>query len=36
MRRRRRWRILTIHASLFAWVAATLMLPWAMAGSDEF
>ena len=34
--RRRRWRIFTIHASLFAWVAATLTLTWAMAGSGEF
>ena len=34
--RRRRWRIFTIHAAVFAWVSATLTLTWAMAGSDEF
>jgi signal transduction histidine kinase len=34
--RRRRWRIFTIHAALFAWVSATLILTWAMAGSDQF
>jgi signal transduction histidine kinase len=34
--RRRRWRIFTIHAALFAWVSATLTLTWAMADSHEF
>jgi signal transduction histidine kinase len=34
--RRRRWRIFTIHAAVFAWVTGTLTLTWAMAGSDEF
>jgi signal transduction histidine kinase len=34
--RRRRWRIFAVHASLFAWLTATLTLTWAMAGSDEF
>jgi signal transduction histidine kinase len=34
--RRRRWRIFTVHAAIFAWVTATLTLTWAMAGSDEF
>jgi signal transduction histidine kinase len=34
--RRRRWRIFAFHAALFTWVSATLVLTWAMAGSDEF
>jgi signal transduction histidine kinase len=34
--RRRRWRIFAVHAAIFAWVTATLVLTWAMAGSDEF
>jgi signal transduction histidine kinase len=34
--RRRRWRIFTIHAALFAWVSATLTLTWALADSHEF
>jgi signal transduction histidine kinase len=34
--RRRRWRIFTIHAALFAWVSATLTLTWAMADSHGF
>jgi signal transduction histidine kinase len=34
--RRRRWRIFGVHAALFAWVSGTLVLTWAMAGSDEF
>ena len=34
--RRRRWRIFAVHAAIFAWITATLVLTWAMAGSDVF
>ena len=34
--RRRRWRTFAFHAALTSWVSATLILTWAMAGSDEF
>jgi signal transduction histidine kinase len=31
-----RWRKFAVHAALFSWVSATLVLTWAMAGSEEF
>ena len=31
-----RWRKFAVHAALFAWVSVTLIVTWAMAGSDEF
>jgi signal transduction histidine kinase len=34
--RKRRWRVFAVHAGLFAWVSTTLVVTWAMAGSDEF
>jgi signal transduction histidine kinase len=34
--RRRRWRRFAVHAALVSWVSVTLILTWALAGSDEF
>ncbi len=34
--RRRRWRAFAIHAGVSSWISATLILTWAMAGSDHF
>jgi signal transduction histidine kinase len=34
--RRRRWRTFAYHAAVSGWVSATLVVTWAMAGSDEF
>jgi signal transduction histidine kinase len=34
--RKRRWRVFAVHAGLFSWVSTTLVVTWAMAGSDEF
>ena len=34
--RRGRWRKFAVHAALSSWVSATLILTWAMAGSDSF
>jgi signal transduction histidine kinase len=34
--RSRRWRRFAVHAAFSSWVSATLVLTWAMAGSDEF
>jgi signal transduction histidine kinase len=34
--RKRRWRVFAVHAGLFSWVSTTLIVTWAMAGSDEF
>src|ERR671915_2106957 len=34
--RRRRWRAFAVHAGVSGWISATLLLTWAMAGSDEF
>src|SRR5688500_3124005 len=31
-----RWRKFAFHAAVSSWVSATLVLTWAMAGSDEF
>jgi signal transduction histidine kinase len=31
-----RWRKFAVHAGLFTWVTVTLILTWALAGSDEF
>jgi signal transduction histidine kinase len=33
---RGRRRLLVVHAGLFSWVSLTLVLTWALAGSDEF
>jgi len=33
---RRRWRTFAFHAAFSGWVSATLVLTWAMAGSEEF
>jgi signal transduction histidine kinase len=34
--RRGRWRKFAVHAALMSWVSVTLVVTWAMAGSDEF
>src|ERR687895_1117883 len=34
--RRRRWRAFAIHGAVSGWISGTLVLTWAMAGSDEF
>ncbi len=34
--RKRRWRAFAIHAGLFSWVSATLILTWAMSGGGGF
>jgi signal transduction histidine kinase len=34
--RRGRWRKFAVHAALVSWVSVTLVLTWAMAGSDGF
>ena len=34
--KRGRWRKFAFHAAVSGWVSATLVLTWAMAGSDEF
>jgi signal transduction histidine kinase len=34
--RRGRWRKFAVHAALVSWVSTTLVLTWAMAGSDGF
>ena len=34
--RRGRWRTFAVHAAVSSWVSGTLILTWAMAGSDEF
>jgi signal transduction histidine kinase len=34
--RRGRWRKFAVHAALVSWVSVTLVVTWAMAGSDEF
>src|SRR5687767_1098944 len=34
--RSRRWRRFAVHAALVSWVSVTLILTWALAGSDEF
>ena len=34
--KRGRWRKFAFHAAVSGWVSATLVLTWAMAGSDDF
>jgi signal transduction histidine kinase len=34
--RRGRWRKFAIHAAVSSWISATLILTWALAGSDQF
>ena len=34
--RRGRWRTFAVHAAFSSWVSGTLIVTWAMAGSDEF